>query len=69
MGIKLGSVVEVVDDDTEIPRGAYTIDHLDPDDLHAPFRGTLVRDPATTVWFSAKGNVHSFEHLAVIVHE
>lgn len=60
MGIKLGSIIEVVDGGTDIPEGNYTIDHLDPADLNVPFRGTL-DGSGDVVWFRSDGRVFQFE--------
>lgn len=68
MGIKLGSVIEVVDGGTDILEGNYTIDHLDPADLVVPFRGTHSVD-GEVVWFRANGSVYQFEEdTTTVVH-
>lgn len=68
MGIKLGSIIEVVDGGDNIPEGNYTIDHLDPADLVVPFRGTL-DGSGEVVWFRANGSVYQFEEdTTTVVH-
>ena len=61
MGIKLGSVVEILDSKlSSYPEDVYEILRTDPDDLYAPFLG-VGENTEARVWFTARGEVFNYE--------
>lgn len=70
MGIKLGSVVEVISSTCDVRKGRYTITNTDPSDLKIPFLGEH-QEGDEQVWFTARGEVFGFleETTTVIVSE
>lgn len=71
MGIKLGSVIEVIDSETdEVLPDIYTITRVDPDDLGVPFLGHGEKHDME-LWFTPRGEVFNFESEtdAIVVKE
>lgn len=61
MGIKLGSVVEILDSKLpNCPEDVYEILRADPDDLYAPFLG-VGENTKARVWFTPRGEVFNCE--------
>lgn len=69
MGIKVGSVVALLETTDDISEGEYEIIRADPDDLIAPWEGIHI-ESGETAWFTPDARLYDYEDaLTAIVRE